>query len=142
MRLKINIPVFAGVGAAALVVGLAGNVGAIPDPMRDTLSMSAGMRSLVSSNDRSDYAAVRSLGRDPAGSSSSIFLGADLKQNLGTSHNLGSRVFNFDNDGVTRTPTWNGHDRSPAGVPDGGTTVMMLGGALCGIGLLAKKLKI
>ena len=141
MRLKINIPFFAGVGAAALVVGLAGNVGAIPDPMRDTLSMSTGMRSLVSSNDRSDYDAVRSIGRNPAGSSPSIFLGADLKQNLGTSLNLGSRVFNFDNDGVTRTPTWNGAG-SPAGVPDGGTTVMMLGGALCGIGLLAKKLKV
>jgi hypothetical protein len=140
MRLKINIPVFAVVGAAALFVGLAGDVGAIPDSMRDNLD--TGMRSWVSSNDNSDYDAVRSIGRDPAGSSSSVFFGADLKQNMGMSHNLGSRVFNYDNDGVTTIPTWNGHGRSSASVPDGGTTVMMLGGALCGIVLLAKKLKV
>ncbi len=129
MRKNINLPVFAVVGATALFVGFARNVRAIPD--------SPG--SWNPGNQQSDYDAVLSIARSNGnqsltGISSFAVFAADLKKNNGKPHDIVALHFERDNH---VTPI-----SSSPGVPDGGTTAMMLGGTLCGLFLVAKKKKV
>jgi hypothetical protein len=129
MRKNINLPVFAVVGATVLFVGFARNASAIPDSMG----------SWNSGYEQSDYDAVRGIGRSDGNqsftsSSSFVVFGADLKENKDKPHDLVSRHFERDSRGAPGA--------SPASVPDGGMTVMMLGGSICGLVLLTKKLKV
>jgi hypothetical protein len=124
MRKNINLPVFAVIGTTVLLVGFARNARAIPDSIS----------SWNSGNQQSDYDDVHSIGLSPAGSSSFIVFAADLKENNGKPHDNVVRHFERDD-----------HDTpigSSPSVPDGGTTAMMLGGSLCGLVLLAKKMKV
>jgi hypothetical protein len=124
MKKNFNLPFFAVVGATVLFVGFARTASAIPDSIS----------SWTSGGQQSDYDAVRSLGLSPAGSSSFVVFAADLKENNGKPHDFGVRHFERDNHDVP--------GGSPASVPDGGMAVMMLGGSLCGLVLLGKKLKV
>jgi hypothetical protein len=134
MRKNINLPVYAILGATVFLVGFARNARAIPDSMG----------SWISGNEQSEYDAVRSIDRShgnqyPTGISSFAVFAADLRENNGEPHNPGWHSFDRD---VSTTPTSTSHDSPPLSVPDGGTTAMMLGGALCGLFLVAKKTKV
>jgi len=162
MRKNFYLPVFAAVGATALFVGLAGSARAIPDSMRSwipsneqsdydavrSISRSDNVQgpressfSVVQAQRESSFSVVQAPPREsifsvvqvPRESISSVVFAADLKENMGKPHDFGSRFFHRDNPGVPGGPS--------ASVPDGGTTVMLMGGALCGLFFMAKKLK-
>jgi hypothetical protein len=161
MKNKINLSGFQ-IGAAALFVGLAGNVQAIPTTLRD-YSASQAVRALEQSQENQNYT------RLAASISTKLVKGkrAVARRNL--------RLANLNHltlGGLTPLPaqgtfpagvlgggtttllpgvpvtilprplppvTANGS--SPNGVPDGGATAAMMAGSICGLALLRKKIK-
>jgi hypothetical protein len=126
MRKKINLTTFVTTGAAALFVGLAGNMHAIPISMHD--DSDAWMCSMCSWNNAGE---PRNLG-------SRYF----NHHRHGVSTILPS-LTGLDPVSTTSPPlTGQEPNDSPTSVPDGGTTAMMMAGAFCGLALVRKTLKV
>jgi len=159
MRKKINLTGFVIIGAAALFVGLAGNMHAIPISMHDDLD--AGIRSWVlgrdlhgnewvlgqtlHGNEIAHLVDQSSRNQSLASPTASFLFGSVPAQNAGEPRNFGPGNFNHHRHGVTTaSPPLTGQEPndSPTSVPDGGTTAMMMAGAFCGLALLRKTLKV
>jgi hypothetical protein len=143
LRKKASLASFVIAGAAALCVGLAGNVQAIPFPMHGDLD--AG-NSWNLRHDQSDYETVRSLNQSNrkqslAGPTANLSFRSVPAQSAGEFHNFSSWNSHHDRQGVPRTPPGQDRKHSPATVPEGGSSGLLLGGVFCGLALLVKKLK-
>jgi hypothetical protein len=136
MRKKINLTAFVTTGAAALFVGLAGNMHAIPISMHN--DSDAGMWSWNNAGEPRNLGSryfnhhrhgvtttLPSLtGLDPVSPTLPPLTGLDLVS--------------------TTSPPLTGQEPndSSTSVPDGGTTAMMMAGAFCGLALVRKTLKV
>jgi hypothetical protein len=144
-RKKLSLKGFMIAGAAALCVGLAGPVGAVQ--FSTQTDVNAATRSESLGRDLSQYqAAYSSPGNFQSFASPTPFsLSASARaENVGGSRSTESWQFNLRRRmyGMStpspRAPT---PIVAPAGIPDGGSTALMLGGVLCGLALAARKPK-
>jgi hypothetical protein len=155
LRGKTHLRGFLIAGVTLLLVGLAGNARAIPVSTPD--DGDAGMRAWNWTHEPGNDEAVRFFDwadRGPNRASPNAFrwFRSVPTQNWGERWELGSSSFHqgrlgawnsrhmIDGLPTTRSPL-TGQDRFPAGVPDGGSTAMMMGGAFCGLVLLVKRLR-
>lgn len=127
-------------GTILLVLGLAGTARAIPILIPEDLDASSRRQ------EQGDGAAARSLGQGSRHQrlASSIELsvsGIVLPGNADRMRNLGSRNSRHHGRGASNKPLRAGQDPSPASVPDGGATALLMGGAFWGLALLGKRLK-
>lgn len=159
MRKKIYRTSCVITGVAALFVGLAGTVQAIPITLRDHNAQQA-LHSLgQNSHNQSRVSAAGSL---LSGSVRSLNTGGQRSAGLGNLHRRGHGVPVTDQGAypisVLRAPITpvspvrlpqapirvlggGTASETPSAAPDGGTTAVMMAGSLCGLALLRKKLK-
>jgi hypothetical protein len=156
MRKKINQTGFIIAGAAALFVGLAANMQAVPITMHN--NGEAGMRSWVLGRDVHGNEWI--LGQTPHGNEIAHLVDQSSRNQISTSPNafLSGPVPAQNADGHNNpgrpdllqgsqgAPTTTilpiAHGPASISVPDGGTTAMMMAGAFYGLALLRKTLKV
>ena len=140
MKKKIYSSVSIIAGSAACFAGLAGNAHAIAIPLPDDFDKRT--ISWTSAHDPSEGS------QDPAAPTGHSSSWSELRhEGVGEGDVRGpgnSDSQNSHNEGHgsgTRSTPSPGQHNPTTSVPDGGATVTMLGGALCGLGLLARKRK-
>jgi hypothetical protein len=150
MRKKISRTGFIIAGAAALFVGLAGNVQAIPISMHDfsklTKSVASPTDSLLTGSHKAISISISDLSKPIKSVASPIdfFSGSILAENVDAPRNVISLDLKQEEPLVTSSSFVQGPAPTVtvkalvASVPDGGTTGMMLGGAFCGLVFLKK----
>jgi hypothetical protein len=146
MRKRFKVTSFMIVGATALFVGLAGTVGAVSFSTQNDLN--AATRSGSLGRDLSQYQAAYSPGPGNFQSFASptpfSLSGSARAENVGVSRSTDSWQFNLRRRiyGLsTPSPRAQTPIVAPAGIPDGGSTALMLGGVLCGLALAVRKPK-
>ena len=141
MRKHFNQTGFLIAASAVLMVGLADKVRASPISMHNDWDAESGPGR--SGSARSDDKAVHSFehSRQDQGfavSSDFSLFGPVLPKNPGKAPNVASsNSRHWRDEGLTPTV----QEPTPASVPDGGATAVMMGGAVCGLALFGRKLK-
>jgi len=160
MRKRINQTGFIIAGVAALFVGLASNMQAVPISMHN--NWEAGMRSWVLGPDilgqnlqgkEIAHYVVGQVNQKQMSASPNASLSTPVSAQIAGVHgNSGSSGSNNGSQGGSQgapSPTILPIAHGPASisvpyvsVPDGGTTAMMMAGTFCGLALLRKTLKV
>jgi len=142
MKNKTNLAGFATGGAVTALVGLAGNVQAIPTSIHnepDAWVRAEEMAGRIGASTHSKTQVIYLGKLHPHPASPAVIPPSDPAMVVGTGSHLKLLPPNLG--AVVQTAPTTVHSPAPISVPDGGTTALMLGGAFSGLALLKKKFK-